>query len=107
MKRMAMLLVAVALTGAGLVAGCRANTDYSARFLRYGTDAGEVRVAVVAPLAPAADEEQLAFTKIDDLQPGEVVYIRWVGKDWDEPQSTPEREIVSRQRRASDGETPQ
>ena len=88
--------LAVALFCAGLLVGCAPPTDYSARFLRYEVLEEGTRVAVVEPVAAGADREQRAFTDLDDLRPGETVYIRWVGKDWDAAQTLPEREIVSR-----------
>lgn len=78
-----------------LLSGCAPSTDYSARFVRYGTDEDGQRIAVITPLAEEA-EEQTAFTRIDDLEPGEEVYIHYTGKDWDQPRDMPEREIVSR-----------
>lgn len=79
-----------------VLAGCAGGADYSARFLRYETLEDGTRIAVVAPVAAGADPEQIAYTDIDDLEPTELVYVRWVGRSWDQPQWLPEREIVSR-----------
>lgn len=77
--------------------GRKAHTDYSARFVRYGRLVGGQRVAVVVPLAHGDNiEEQTAYCGIDDLKPGETVYIRVDGKSWDVPADAPEREVVSR-----------
>lgn len=79
----------------GLLVGCSPKADYSARFIAYTNLPDGKRVALVAPVEQA-DDQQTAFTDIPDLEPGELVLIHYTGRSWDSPQSTPEREILSR-----------
>lgn len=88
----AAVVLALAL---GLRAACTPAPDYTARFIGYKDLPDGTRVAVVAPVEQQ-DDEQTAYTTIPDLEPGELVFIRYSGKSWDVPQSAPEREIVSR-----------
>jgi len=92
----ALALFTCGLALALAAAGCAPKADYSARFVRYGTTADGTRIAIVAPIAAGADDEQDAYTDIRDLEPGELVYVRATGKDWDQPQAAPEAEIVDR-----------
>lgn len=95
MKSRVILVVAVMLVIWGLLAGCSTKPDYSARFIDYTSLPDGTRVALVAPVEQA-DDRQTAFTDIPDLKPGELVLIHYTGRSWDSPQSTPEREILSR-----------
>jgi hypothetical protein len=92
-------LIAFALLLTIALAGCAAKADYSARFVRYETTAEGTRIAIVSPIAAGADEEQDAYTDIGNLEPGEIVFVRGTGKDWDQPQAAPEAEIVGRSKR--------
>lgn len=87
--------IASLLVVLGLLAGCSTKADYSARFIGYTNLPDGTRVALVAPVQQS-DDRQTAFTDIPDLRPGELVLIHYTGRSWDIPQSTPEREILSR-----------
>lgn len=95
MKARVFLVAAVLLVILGLLAGCSTKPDYSARFIGYTNLHDGTRVALVAPVAQT-DDRQTAVTDIPDLKPGELVLIHYTGRSWDTPQSTPEREILSR-----------
>lgn len=92
-------LGACGLVSAALLAGCAAPADYTARFLRYEQRADGTRLAVVSPVQHGAEtEEQDAYTDIEDLKAGDIVYVHASGRDWDEPQTSPECTIVGRAR---------
>jgi hypothetical protein len=96
MRRWSSLTVAVtvALTLTLLVAGCSTYADDVARYekLQDGT-----RVAVVASLATGASPaERQAYVGFDDLEPGDLVMVREIGRSWDEPQWRPTMQVVSR-----------
>jgi|GEM_PF-2860566 len=95
MKSRVILVAAVMLVVLGLLAGCSTKPDYSARFIGYTNLSDGTQVGLVAPVEQA-DDRQTAFTDIPDLKPGEIVLIHYTGRSWDTPQSTPEREILSR-----------
>jgi hypothetical protein len=86
-RGLVLALLAAALTG------CAPSTDYSARFVRYDLLQDGTRVAIVVPVGQP-DDEQTAYVSRSDLKPGEVVFVRATGRDWDQPQWKPEREIV-------------
>lgn len=90
MKRIAVsLLLAVVV----LATACAAPADYSARFVRYERLQDGSRVAIITPLSQE-NEEQTAYADAKDLEPGDVVRVRAMGRDWDQPQWKPAREVV-------------
>lgn len=95
MERRVVLAFAVLFVVFGSLIGCTPKPDYTARFVGYADQVDRKQVALVAPVQQA-DDQQTAFTDIPDLEPGELVLIHYTGRSWDSPQSTPEREIVSR-----------
>jgi hypothetical protein len=95
MRRVGVSLAVVGLLT--LVVGCSTVNQSTARFVGYEVLQDGTRVAVVGPVkAVASPIEQRAYVGIDYLQPGDLVIVRQVGRDWDQPQWKPEAEVVSR-----------
>jgi hypothetical protein len=87
----------MAAVGVSLVLrGCTSANDYSARFVRYTSLQDGQRVAVVQPVDYLSPGGEVAYSRFEDLRPGELVSVRFVGRSWDVPQWKPEREIVTR-----------
>ncbi|HEY5548741.1 MAG TPA: hypothetical protein VIL17_04020 [Coriobacteriia bacterium] len=80
-----------------LLVGCSTTNQSTARFVGYKVLQDGTRVAVVGSVkAVASPIQQEAYVGIDDLKPGDLVIVKQVGRDWDQPQWKPEAEVVSR-----------
>jgi hypothetical protein len=77
-----------------LAAACTGAQDSRAEFVRYGTDAGGGRVALVRFVGNS--EPDVAACGIDGLRAGDTVIVRFTGRGWGDPQWTPERAVVGR-----------
>lgn len=95
MTRRVLVGFTAAMIALASLVSCSAPPDYTARFIEYRTFGEGEGVAVVAPVQQA-DDRQTALTHIPNLKPGTLVLIRYTGRSWDSPQTTPEREIVAR-----------
>ena len=88
----ASLLLLLALTA------CSSGEELDARFVRYETLPDKSTAAVVAiPAKGSPSEDRTASTDLTDLHAGDPVLIRYVGKDWDEPQWRPDWEVVRKE----------
>lgn len=93
-KRIATALLLACVTLAVLLAtGCQGDRIH-AIFVRYQDVPGAERVAIIE--VPGQVSEMAAQTDMDDLEPGDEVWIENVGRDWDQPQSIPTAVIVDR-----------
>lgn len=77
--------------------GCAVDSTTTAKFVEYRTLRDGTRVAVVAPVVVGASPAEIeAYVRIDDLEPADLVLIRYIGRDWDQPQWMPDTEVVAR-----------
>lgn len=93
MRALVLSVCAVMLSVAGV--GCAVD-DYAATFIRYEKLQDDTQVAVVEYGGDGADFQVQAWCDLDDLKPGEEVLIQTVGRDWDQPQWTPEVQVTGR-----------
>jgi hypothetical protein len=98
MTRRTVFVLAFVIAVMVLIGGCATKDDtVTARFIRYQSVGDGTRVAVVAPTGVGGDAgEQRAYAALSDLKPGELVLVREGGRSWDQPQSRPSVEVVSR-----------
>jgi len=87
----ALVLAAMCLA---MVAGC-ADVGDPARFVRYETLPDGRQAALIEWRTVAAGPQERALVRFEGLEAGDIVMVRRVGRDWDQPQWTPELVVVS------------
>lgn len=94
MKRAIGAVLTVVLT-VTLLACQGSDGEWTGTFVRYDKAADGATVAIVR--GPAGDPQEIrAVVEIDDLKPGETLILRAAGRDWDQPQSTPDNVVMRR-----------